>query len=662
MTSKNYFNKIGVTDGKQYLWLSFMSFAFVGFMSTALFVILVFNQVTTGQTQTLDSVLDDSFLITGTTVLLAVLSGINLFKYLNQKSEVDFFHSIPVKKQLIFLNRYIMGLSYFIFAIVFHYVVCYLLGLSFDMLGYLTFKDVMVLCLMEILLFFSVYSFTIFGVVVTGNTFMSVSLSLGLVFTPYIFTFTLRSFIGRYYRYYPGNYDYSYFGSSFVDVFFNPLIAYGMESIFMMFLQGFVLGLVSFFCYMKRPDENSGVPVAIPQFRQVIKVIGVMSGCFAGGYATYSDLNPFHFLLGAFGAGLLLSMAFEMLFEQDIRACFKNFKQFPIIYAVVCVMTLGISLDFTNYDQRLASLEEIQSITHNGITVETPENIALLYSAVVDFLPTGSSSLYYGEGMNMGGTYTFHLKNGTSYTRAYYGTTLTNDDYFSLIHSPEYFKQFYNYALNEEELRAIEKTGDDIRVTGNFKKESITFEEFELLYLLLQSKLDELTPEYLRQNIPFGSIRVTSKESRYLYSYIPIYEVHTEVLEGLELKQPEIPEVSYLLLSNDIQKARLDDYTKYKLDDMDQEIQDKLMEEAVFCGEYSEYFAMNNYKIAGLCGATNKDASLYAYIPIDRFLEVFGDVYQDFVVVNAMDVEAEMEPESEPEPESESELETESES
>lgn len=620
---------------KQYHWLSLMSFVAIFFCTTLPVLMSLLERIQdTSRNHYVYYVLIENYYLYWVTSFLAFVTAITLFKYLNNKAEVDFFHSLPILSQHIFLSRYILGIIYFIIPLIFHGIISYFIAVMTVYRDMPTFLE-MVHAWTDLIFFYvSVYSFVTFGTIITGNTFMAVCTSFGFMQAPIALIFAWHSLCEEYLDTFSGNEAFMYG----VIQFTNPIFArfgtnYEDTTIFHFLLQSAVFFTVSFLCFQKRPSENAANPVALEPFKFVIKGLGVICGGALGGtiFTMTLSTNMFNFLIGSLIIGGILHISFEMLFDLDIRAGLRHIKHFVFFYCIISITALTISMDLTNYDGRLEPIEKISSITWYDLTLESSENIEIFHNMIATSVSKETISPEQETYMN--GPVTFHLKNGSSYHRYYESNYLENQEYLDLIHSEEYILGSHYYNLTDDYLNELEKDYTKNQYKSSYNRTSfvidytnsrrdLSYEEFRFVYDIIMAQIDEITPDFLRENYPVISIRCRDKDD--VVFSIPIYTIHQEALEFLDPPNLSLGDMRYISLGLPEKEV--------SFLDMDSDLQEVIIAEmtTVYDQGYEYYYSSRSLQHTFL---TKELVTIYEYDNLRGFLsyEAYDEILENFL-------------------------------
>lgn len=469
------------------------------------------------------------------------------------------------------------------------------------------------------------------GVVVTGNIFMAVCTAFGIMFSPLVFTTIVITLCDMNYKFM--SYDAMDIVMDMwrwtIPVFplLKPLIGVGSTMIGE-FIPGVILWIlpttVSYLCFMKRSLENAGQPVAVPIFRPIIKVLGVLGASSLGGML-FGYSSPFMFYVGALVIGIIFHMVFEVLFAGDVRVTFNNLLHFLFIYAVVALVFTVTYLDLTGFDERIEPVQDIESIIYNGdIEISDEASVAIIHGWMSDEIARYKSQVEpsvevipESQIRNIHQELTINLKDGTSYNRSYYFYNIGEEGISAIETSEEYIEQRFTYNLTDTDKEEIKVAGKDTQEMSNwstphadlnYASGELTGEEFINIYDMLEAKKDLLTPEYIRNNTPVLSIWIYNRiDNRDIRLYV--FDINEDVLEylgmplvqlnnsvGFEVGSKYRDELIEIMKEQDIDFSEEDFETviNYDLDDAElftqlEEVMTPILGHVSLNGNYNQY-------------------------------------------------------------------------
>ncbi|MFI3236975.1 MAG: hypothetical protein R3Y47_02965 [Lachnospiraceae bacterium] len=473
----------------------------------------------------------------------AIFIAMMLYRYLHSKTEVDFYHSLPIKREMLFIGNYLIGIIYFVTCYIFHVLVSLLMFAVAGRWGVIELEVMMPQILATILAYIAVYSVTVFASMICGNLYVTAMVALGLMFVVPAYAMCIVGLGDQFLQYYAADSRFleeimamtspiiNYFANSwYLDVEANGNVSYFLVILF------YTLGGV--YAYKKRASEQATNAMVFKSVRLVIKSLGTVLAFFLGGFLFSAIINttqsPIAFIAGGIFVAFLVHAIFEVLFESDIRAWLQNIKHF-VAYAVLgTIITLAFVLDVTGYNSKLPKREDIVSIEYENTVLTSEDNIDILYEHLEGVIQ-GEVSLEPEESYYLSTMY-IALENGKTFQRQY-GTDgrLSLDQVIALETSEEFITQSFKYDLD------IETAFIEEDLMSNYYVKSNTGEDYFMsvstardVYRLILSDEQLLSPEYLAQNLPvsflYGSFN-DSLNTYMRYYEIPIYEVQTKALE-----------------------------------------------------------------------------------------------------------------------------------
>lgn len=545
---------------KQNTWIMWMSFLLNGLCTLLPMLLAATQKFQTGHAYGAEYLLMSNIFLFLVAVGGGTITALGMFKYLNSKSEVDFYHSTPVNKNHLFFYRYMTGVTSYLTGLKLTYFASVIIGLVSGLLSVEMILDVFLTLVAVIATFLATYSFVVLGCVVTGSHFMAIATAFGLMFSPVVFTSLIFTLCRNYYDFM----GYVSYGTIMtIGRWTNPLYAlFGpfngtSTDIFETILSNIILWIIvtgiAFIAYKKRPSENAGTQVAVRIFRPIIKSLGVLGAAMIGG-SVFGYSSAILFYVSSFIIGIIFHIAFEMLFEGDVKAGLNNLKHYLCLYTLLAITFTVIVLDLTGYDTKYTDTEKLQSVTYKGIVLEDRENIEIIQKWVAESIVNlGHIGIevaereYDEDGQNIASDFlgtiseeiTFNKKNGGSYSRQY--IMRVNISEVEVIEtSQEYIRGKQGFTLTETELEVItnsEESGAWVNIHGGSM--DLKGSEFVTVYKMLEAKQELLTTEYMRKNTPLAQLRCYSDRVSYSHELF-IYDIHTDVLEYLDMEARNI--------------------------------------------------------------------------------------------------------------------------
>ena len=393
MTSKISFSKMVLNDSKRRLWLFIL--LSVGFLLTIPLVIAIFFgfqqiKLASGEMsnwQVVDELKyllnSNGFYISIGIIIAAVLGAFSGFGYLYKRTKIDVFHSIPLKREKLFLVQYVSGIIIFVIP----FLVSYLLMMLICALnGFLT--GAIVVFIMRsigygVLHFLAYYGVAIVAIMLTGKVIVGV---LGmLVFWGYmpILCVLIQGLYSRFFvTYYGGGFteritDWLAYVSpvtlQFIQVTSNVLPYYqqrfwhtGMMLMITVAIILLTFG-VSIWLYRKRASEAAEQAMAFPKTMPILKVLIMV--LLSLGVGMLFDLLTGSVAWFAFGIvlGLILTQGLiAVIYTGDIRKILAGKKSFVVASLIVIAIASIFVFDLFGYDSYIPNPEKVKSV---GISI-----------------------------------------------------------------------------------------------------------------------------------------------------------------------------------------------------------------------------------------------------------------------------------------------------
>ncbi len=512
--------------------------------------------------------------------ILAVICGMGGFFYLFSKKQVDFYHSLPVKREKLFLVSYLNGI--FIYFI--PYVIC--AGISFVIsISYIGFSgEVLKGFLMNLFItgifFLFLYEIVILAVILTGNK-LSCFLMLGTL------CFYMIATKGICIGYHDIFFDTFYYNGNLLaeNRLTSPVIAIlygtiywfngvydefsGIDRPMMMFLLqclGFAIfyGILNVWLFKKRPSEAAGRSIAFPMIQDIYRILLEIPFALGCGifFCCITIRNNTAWLLFGILFGLLVShFLLESLFHMDVKKALSHKLQLVITGGLLCLLAVSMRYDWWRYDAYLPKENKIKSmaISINGM-IETDivyyledtkeysysDQYILENMDIIDYEPIYEIAKKAVEAQNQKereeGTYTwckikYSLTNGKDVYREYY--IKREDDLLTqIINKPEYKNNVYQILTLKDEYI------DELWVENIETEKSLLLEKEDIAQFLsiYREELNGLNFEEIKQTYPTAEISFRYKNGRIRgYQIYPSFTETRKYLKDLGFETKDNP-------------------------------------------------------------------------------------------------------------------------
>lgn len=433
-------------------------------------------------------------------IVLATLCGVAMFRYLHDRRQVDFYHALPISRGKLFAVNYISGvllvLPFYLIVLVIGLIFVSAMGLGGQITGALLVQSI----LGNIAYFLLNYTVAVLCTVLTGNTIITVLLGIWAQLGIPVLMVMVQCYQAMFYETFSSavplmqtlvlygspmcNYlaTEQYTRTMSVPLFTSTAMdtAGGMAILIYPVVLTIVLGVLSYFLFVRRKSENTGMAVSFRRVKAPIKwFMSIFSGLGFGLIFTviFTGTSGGMWFGLVFGV-VLCHMVVEIIYDFDFKALLHHWKQMIVLAILAVVVVAGIKNDVFGYDSYIPDVDDIASASiespyytidwdyhdqsdyknqlSDAESIEKIHQIAELSVANKDSWEVGESSH----------TYTIHytLKNGDHVSRCYsrISQKIVEDAMVDLVASEQYLKQYSTLQTlripetNEEGMTRLE--------------------------------------------------------------------------------------------------------------------------------------------------------------------------------------------------------------
>lgn len=432
-------------------------------------------------------------------IVLATLCGVAMFRYLHDRRQVDFYHALPISRGKLFAVNYISGvllvLPFYLIVLVIGLIFVSAMGLGDQITGALLVQSI----LGNIAYFLLNYTVAVLCTVLTGNTIITVLLGIWAQLGIPVLMVMVQCYQAMFYETFsstvPLMQTFVLYGSPmcnylvtfhdthtmYVPLFDTALdVVGGMAVLIYPVILTIVLGVLSYFLFVRRKSENTGMAVSFRRAKAPIKwFMSMFSGLGFGLIFTviFSGTSGGMWFGLVFGVALC-HMIVEIIYDFDFKALLHHWKQMIVLAILAVVVVAGIKNDVFGYDNYIPDVDDIASaaIESSYYNIDWNYNVQDIYkdqltdaesiekihqlaelSVANNGKPEEGDSTY---------AYTIHytLKNGDHVSRCYteVPTNVVQDMMVDLVASEQYLKQYSTLqtlripATNEEGMTRLE--------------------------------------------------------------------------------------------------------------------------------------------------------------------------------------------------------------
>lgn len=591
MTSRSLFFKLMKEDLKRKVWavgLAFLSFFFWMPVAAAMGVsnllkqyeIWIANGTTFGEGRTaamvfaerLQDVVEETVGLTNllnisTVIVAALVMALTGFMFLHSRKQMDFYHSIPVRRELIFAVKYLNGILII--------AVCYLINMLFAC-GVLVINgadvsfvinEALTAAAVHIAGYLVTYGLMTIAVMLTGNFFISIlggivlfawipaatALVVGLMEMFFVTMDGRESCLIDIMRHGSPIGWYAMLISDAADgtIRASELFCSAGEGV----LVGIVMAGIALFLYRLRPSESAEKAMAFKMTKAPIKILLVTPITVFMAVLFWNIYYSLAWAAFGFIFGLVITHCLvEIIYHFEFRKLFSNLPQMGICAVLSLAIIFAFRFDLFGYDRYLPKESELEYTSiyaslndwqQSGVPVKRESGYQWTYMSGEDYAASNMKITDYElvsslakDGIERAaaekerkyqdkwtdeektdGYYTwlevgYHLKNGKTVYRSYsVNLTRTRESFDKLYESVEYKNGIYPVLT----LSVDDITGIYVINRAEIRKVSEDRATMEAILAAYQEEMRALTLEERSKEDPVAGLRfLTTAEYDYL--------------------------------------------------------------------------------------------------------------------------------------------------
>ena len=511
----------------------------------------------------------------GVLLLIPILLGIFLFRYIQNKAFSDLMHSLPVSRKFLFHFFTWNGFVVLILPIVLNGLILMAAYSLFDLEIFFSIKSIF-----SWMGIFTVYTSIIYFACIFVGMLTGLSITQG-VFTALFLLFPAAAIFMLFYNF--SNYVQGFPVDIYLSdkiMYLSPIMVpaiiydsnYSEAKVAIAYIVASVIFYVAaLFLYKRRNTETVYQTLTIRNLRGLFKY--TVTICFmllAGLYFQVMNngiaFHLFGLLIGSF-IGYLIG---EMFIQKSWRV-FNRLKGY-VFFLIAAALVAGVSpLLINKYEQYVPKVGEIRSVTINDIFFNTDDDMEGLTSVESKMLVADLHKDLIGIGKVDEDTsltqitIEYRLNDNSEVTRTY---SIGESAYRKLLkpiyESKEYKQKLYTFKSSDIKKVTVEMPYDGGSINISDEKELNSF-----LSVLTEDKLNESFEEMTKRYASTASIDIQRKNgsTEYLYSFIS--EMNRNTIEWLKKRgyqngvtlNPETIEKMYIFNANEIGISQNFDYS-----------------------------------------------------------------------------------------------------
>lgn len=580
----------------------------------------------------------------------AIILAVSGFRYLHSKTEIDFYHSLPVKRIDILRTVFISDMVVFTIPLLITEILrCLIIMVTgcFS-LAFLTNTVLSFFCYIAV--FVLVYLTMVLAMIMTGHTFVALlgfcvfagyfplliqqmfPSMAGIFFRTYceepkilnIFSWLSPIAVGRNLISGPASAEWGYYGKYFVAAI----------------LWIAVLSFLNVILFRKRVSEAAGKAMAFPKTKSVIRIMMVIPLAIYGGVFLYqvsfSAFKPW-FIVGVFIGGFLVHGVMECIYQFDVKGLLSHKKQMILSVGAAFLIVGFFWLDISGYDAYVPEAKEAESVLidapmtavtegiywgkeRSGISGKDMEQVLDILQKVTAENEKNHEAYYYGKYEEWGEetydlyTVEYRLKNNQAKKRSYVLGKELQDELLTCLYDTENYRKD-TYPLYTADWSRVESVAINYPVDNEEIK--MTKEQRAELFQIYLEEFSKMDYKDLKTQIPFGRLLITfRKESdssnevvyggnnyeKYIEAYVDSYYLYPSFEKTIAYLRDELEvELETSMEKTEISKIEVYDYDEKEGDQTyvitDGKVIDSVKDRLVY---FSDDDIVNLYSLDGL--------------------------------------------------------------
>ncbi len=566
-------------------------------------------------------------------IIFAVLCAVSGFSYLHSRKKTDFYHSIPVKREVMFA---VVCLNGIINVAVPFLVSMSIAALMIQLKGSGDFSWGQVLCSygFHMAFYCLIYAVSIAAVILTGNTLVGLlGISVFFLWGPAV-VLLKKAYFAEYFVTFlaDGNPERWVERSSPVAWYITSASSEHPASRALWALIFAVIILeMALLLYRRRPSESAGRAMAFPVSQPIIKILLVIPISLLGSLVFHSMMRSDGWSVFGLFCGLVISSCvIEIIYSFDFKRLFAHGWQMAGCGLFALAILAFFRFDLSGYDSYLPGEDRLDSVgiycsnlDQNALDVYGAEPsvyrdymgnyryvnwkyrngrdvademrifdmkpvLAVAKQGVSDTAGQRSRSFYHrfdeenGEDIYGYTILAYHLKSGKTVYRQYYmNLSAVAENLDKAYDLPEYKKAVYPVLSYE----AGDIAGVNYQEQSDYRHVDLRDEaQKKALLEAYQKELGELTSATRRTESPIAALQFKTKEHQELidmlrkengdfdsFNHYLYFPIHPSFDETIGILEECGIEAGSLLTSENTHKIVLEYRQNYVSDDMETE-------------------------------------------------------------------------------------------
>lgn len=306
--------------------------------------------------------------VMGITLAGAILTGISGFSYLHSRKKMDFYHSIPLRRERLFLIQQVSSFILYLLPLLGNYLLMLMVGGIKGALWTGTWLTILQGLAVQMVNFFLIFETVVLGMMLTGKLLVAI-LGIGVLFAYFPGIVSILEGYANFFRTYTGTVDFGWewlrYCTPLYSVYWSQQEKGNIWLLLIFLAAGFMLMGISLFLYKIRSTEAAEQSMAFPQSQSVIKWMLVLASSLGSGLIMSQiavKKDSLWLFFGILVGVILASGITEIVYSYDFRRAFSHRLQLLLMAIVAVGVGSVFRFDLLGYDTWLPKKDQVESM------------------------------------------------------------------------------------------------------------------------------------------------------------------------------------------------------------------------------------------------------------------------------------------------------------
>lgn len=306
--------------------------------------------------------------VMGITLAGAILTGISGFSYLHSRKKMDFYHSIPLRRERLFLIQQVSSFILYLLPLLGNYLLMLMVGGIKGALWTGTLLTILQGLAVQMVNFFLIFETVVLGMMLTGKLLVAI-LGTGVLFAYFPGIVSILEGYANFFRTYTGTVDFGWewlrYCTPLYSVYWSQQEKGNIWLLLIFLAAGFMLMGISLFLYKIRSTEAAEQSMAFPKSQSVIKWMLVLASSLGSGLIMSQiavKKDSLWLFFGILVGVILASGITEIVYSYDFRRAFSHRLQLLLMAIVAVGVGSVFRFDLLGYDTWLPKKDQVESM------------------------------------------------------------------------------------------------------------------------------------------------------------------------------------------------------------------------------------------------------------------------------------------------------------